>query len=481
MTARADAPDADVAPHAWAPTRYERIPALASQVIGGPVGRFAVVGRRGLGPAVAVLSALSSVWIALSVLQRNHCVSKGWSTPGALWRYCYSDIPVAVSVPAGGHPWANPAFGTQPPLTAVITWAVRALVPAGNQLRLQQTMFAISAVLIALLIAAAVCFLAAASRQTPWTAAHLALSPVLFTTALTSFDALAVTFTAAALWAHAKRHPAVAGALATAAALTRPALGVVLVALLLIYANHPHTTERTQRVRPQAGSTSAGQRKTQLVAQQFVAGHALVPALASSVGLTAVVLAIMALLADNPLAVLDAWRSQGANYGSGWFLITLAGSHLSPDSLTIVALLGWAAAITIGLVLVRLERFSRPAPVALAMLVIVVLTSRAVPVQAALWVLPLLAACAIPWRDHLLWAGVEFAYFLVVWPFVARSSNPAKALPDGWYVAVTLARLATWALLAAFVIRRELSTDSSRTVVAGSLDRSTTPFSTPNV
>lgn len=450
MTSRADTPPSDVPARSWVPTRYEKIPALASQIIGGPVGRYATVGRRSWYPAAAVLSALSSVFIALSVLQRNHCVSKGWATPGSLWRYCYSDLPVTVSVPTGSSPWSNSVTGSQPPLTAIVTWLVRAIVPDGSQLRLQQGMFAFGAAVIALCIAAAVSFMTASMPRGPWAAAHVALSPVLFTAALTSFDAVAVLAVAVALWAYARRSYPVAGAAAMAAALTRPLLGVVLVAIVLVLASQPRRS-------------------------------GLVRSLIGAVGALMVVAAPLVIVADDPFASLRLWNSQAANYGSVWFIFGLSGVGISPTVLTLLAALGWVVALAVGAALVRFERFDHPAAVALAMLVVVVFFARAMPVQAALWALPLVAACAVTWRSHLTWAACEFAYFLVVWPFVARASNAPKALPDGWYVALTVVRLLGWVLLAFCAVRGQLPTDSSRIAVTGRLGKSARTPSTPNV
>ena len=392
------------------PSRTDSVVAAASHVIGGPLGRHAVPGVRGWRPAAAVLSALSSVFVALGVLQKNHCVSTGWATPGSLWRACYSDLPVAVAGDAGSTPWSSPASAGQPPLTAAITWIVRILVPGGSQLRLQQGMFAWGAALIALLIALAVCFTAASLPKGPWAAAHVALSPVLITTALISFDAFAVLLVAAGLWAWSRDRASLSGGLLAAALLTRPALGTVLLAVILV---------------------ALARRRT-----RDLAGVALGAAVTF-----AVVGGLMLISGANPFASFTTWKAQGASYGSLWQTFSFAGFTLSPTSLTALAVIGWILAIGLGWLLASRDETMTPAAVALLMLVVVMLTSRALPVQAALWVLPLVALCAIRWRDHLVWAGAEFAYFVVVWGFIARSSNSAKALPQEWFAVFVAVRL----------------------------------------
>lgn len=359
--------------------------------------------------------------MALGVLQKNHCVSTGWATPGSLWRACYSDLPVAVAADGGSTPWSNPAIGNQPPLMAIITWLVRTVVPGGSQLRLQQGMFAWGAAVIAALIALTVVLTASALPRGPWAAAHVALSPVLVTVSLVSFDALGMMFVAAGLWAWYRKQPAWCGVFLACAFLTRPTLGVVLLAAVLVPLASGDGVSRLGEV------------------GRIVLGACAVTALVAGITLIA---------GGDLFASFDVWRDQGASYGSLWYVLALCGIDFSPDLLTGLSLFGWLAAGVIG----WLAASSRPRvpveAVALVMLVVVMLTSRAVPVQAALWLLPLIALCGVRWRDHLLWAGVEFAYFVLVWIFVARDSNPAKALPDGWFAFITGLRAVAWLFLA---------------------------------
>lgn len=413
-----------------APTRTDPVAVAASHVVGGPLGRHAVVGRRGWRPAAAVLSALSAVFVALGVLQKNHCVSTGWATPGSLWRACYSDLPVAVAAPAGSSPWSNPTMQGQPPLTALITWLVRTIVPGGSQLRLQQGMFAWGAAVVALLIALAVCASAASRPDSPWVAAHIALSPVLITSALISFDALGVALVAAGLLAWERTRFPLAGVALAGALLTRPTLGAVLVAALVV-------------------ALVRGRTKGAL-------------ALFLGAGATCVAMfTVIAVWGGDPFTSFTAWRQQGAGYGSLWYILSFAGVTLSPAVLTGLAVLGWIAAIALGAILAQGRERLPLAPIALLMLVTVMLTSRALPVQACLWVLPLIALSALPWRDHLVWAGAEFVYFITVWGFIARASNMAKALPSGWYCFFTLVRLAGLVYLVTAAIRATRSSTAA--------------------
>src|SRR5690606_13427127 len=76
------------------PSWEDPVAARATGFLGGPLGRYAVVGSRGLAGVAAVLAALGAVTLGLGVWQKGHCLMKGWSTPDQFWRACYSDLPV---------------------------------------------------------------------------------------------------------------------------------------------------------------------------------------------------------------------------------------------------------------------------------------------------------------------------------------------------------------------------------------------------
>lgn len=385
---------------------------LATQVVGGPVGRYAAVGRRGWAYVAAVLSSLASVLIALGVLQKNHCVRSGWSTPGSLWRECYSDLPVAVTGTEGSSPWAVGGAGhSQPVLTAVLTWALRHLVPSGTSLSQQQAYFAIGAVVIALLVAGTVAATALALEDTPWLAAHVALSPVLITAALISFDMLGVALMAGGLAAWARRKPVLAGVLLGAATMARSFPALVLVAIALV-------------------ALREGQRS------------ATVRLLVGALVTIGVVLGLAYAWGGDPLEVYGTWADQGPSYGSPWLVLQIMKVAIPAGPLTLITVIGWAVALMTGAYLATDRRRALPAaPVALLMVVIVMVTAKSLSVQAAVWVLPLVALSALRWRDHLLWAGAELIYFGGVWLYVGTSFDANKALPGPAYAVLVMLRL----------------------------------------
>ena len=124
------------APESVAPTRIDPVAAAASEIIGGPLGRYAAPARRAARsawqPAAAVLVGLSSLTVAFGVLQKGHCFTKGWNNPDQFWHACYSDLPVSSGL---GH--AMPYLSGAPPLdqpliSGLVMWLVGLAVPDGS-------------------------------------------------------------------------------------------------------------------------------------------------------------------------------------------------------------------------------------------------------------------------------------------------------------------------------------------------------------
>jgi hypothetical protein len=143
------------------------------------------------------------------------------------------------------------------------------------------------------------------------------------------------------------------------------------------------------------------------------------------------------------------WWSAGASYGSPWMVPMLFGHGLPRGAVTTLAVLGWVLALAVGAVLALTPR-RRPAvaEVSVVMLTIVLVTSTTLTPQASLWLLPFVALVGMRWRDHLIWAGVEAAYFVAVWLYIAGLTTPDRGLPARDYAAFVLARVAVVVYLA---------------------------------
>ncbi len=409
-----------------APSRADPVVRWSSQVLGGPVGSRAASGSMAL--AGALLAMGSVLAMGLSVVERQHCRAVGWTSPDFFWHACYSDIPVLfATVPLGGQgrlslPDALTASG-QPPLAAAAMWLLAGLVPGGPHAG--RTFFDLSAVVLAVLLAVSVVALSRLSGARRWDAAHLALSPVLVTAGLISYDLLAVALLVAALFWWSRQRPVVAGVLLGLAIGTRPMVAAVLVAVLVL-------------------AVRAGRAGT---AVRFGV------AAAATWFLTRLVL-----LPGSGAGLAEAWhswsRTAGPGYGSIWLVPQLladahpgdpswvfAGAGLGPTVATVLSLAAQAA-VVVGGAAFALSCRTRPrlGPLALVLLVGVLLSVKSLPPQVGLLVLPLLAVSGLRWRDHLIWAGTELTYFLAVWLYIAASSNPNRGLPADFYLVILLAR-----------------------------------------
>jgi hypothetical protein len=436
-------PPAD-APAVAAPSREDPVVRLASAVAGGPAGRR-IASARQFWSAATVLVLLATAVLGVGFVQKQHCRSTGWSTPDMFWHECYTDIPVLyVSAHVGG---AGPLEDVrsadlgQPPLVAVAMWAVSSVVGTGHGGQAPRAFFDLSTVLLAIALVVAVgALVLTAGRRRSWDAAHLALSPVLVTAGLLNFGLLGVALTALALLAWSRARPLAAGLLLGAAVLATPAVAILLVAVLAVGL-------RSGRLRPAlvlAGTTGA-------------------------VWLGVRLLAFPGLDGGLP-AAWQGWRDASPGYGSLWLVPSLLEQSRPPRAtawLPVHALGGSAATtgvllglalVVIGTLVLALASHRRPrlAHLALFAAAATLLVLKSLPVQASLLLLPFLALAGLRWRDHLIWATAELAYFIGVWLYIAGATTPSHGLPAGFYLALVGARLAGIAWLAVQAARAAL-------------------------
>lgn len=449
----------------------DRLGRALSEVVGGPAGRRAAVAP-GVRRPVAVLVVLALAVLALGVVQKQHCRAEGWSTPDMFAHACYSDLPVVYEssgLADGESPWAaKGADLDQPVLTGLALWQLAQLTPgtdrpaslsfdepagvsAAERVSRDRGYFDRAVVALALLLVGLVALVAASAGRRPWDATLVALSPLLATVALVSLDLLGVVLATGGLVAWGRRRPVLAGALLglATAARTYPALLLVVLVLLAV---------RTAKVRE----------------------------VATTVGVAALTWLLLTLTPSvlgggSALAAYSTWRASGAGYGSPWLLpqllgrprqqawerwLGLDGAALSPTTVTGLTVAGLVLAVCCGLLLtLAAPQRPRVAQVAVVVVGIALITSKALPVQSSLWLLPL-AALAVPrWRDHLVWAGCELAYFAGVWVYLLGNSDADRGLPPRLYAVLLLVRLAgiLWLVVAAWRSAWRVERDPVRT------------------
>ncbi|MDP9826405.1 hypothetical protein [Kineosporia succinea] len=479
----------------YAPSRLDPLVRIATPVIGGPAGSR-LASATGFWRAGTVLVALSAVVVGLGIVQKQHCRADGWSSPDQFWHACYSDIPVIyASSGLGGaeRPGLSQALGVegglgQSPLAGLMMWVTSGLVD-GNQTGAGRSFFDLTALLLAALLAVAVAATAFTLGRRGWDASHLALSPVVITAGLISYQILAVALVALALFA-LSRSRALAGGillgLAVAAAAQYAVVGLVVAGLALWRSRAYESLEAEpgRDHRALAGVSFAGTALITWLLLRVV----LLPGVTGGFG-----------------AAWSAWRDGAPGYGSLWLVPQLLGAS-EPDPASswggraAQLLFGWmfstgalGGAVTSALVvlalivvtgvLLRVTVFRVPplaparsapdpmavplplrggevppaaaasdamvewvtrrvAPVSLAALAFVLVTSKALPAQASLLLLPLMALTGLRWRDHLIWAGTEAVYFVGIWLYIAGETTSNRGLPSQFYLVMLLARLA---------------------------------------
>jgi hypothetical protein len=473
-----------------APSRTDPVVRAASALAGGPLGRR-VAGTVGVVRALPVLVLLSAAVLSLGLVQKEHCRARGWGSPDQFWHACYSDIPVLYGSSGLGNdprPGLTQVVGSgglgQPPLTGTLMWLVSAFVPDDGATAARQ-FFDLSAVLMVFLLAVGVAALVLVKGRRPWDAAHLALSPVLVTAGLISYQLLAVSLVVVAVLVLARGRAVLGGVLLGLAVLAAPQYAVVALAVVIL---------ANRFVRPGAASS----------------------VLASSLVTWVVVRAVLLPGLSGGLAgAWDSWRDSVPGYGSLWLVPQLLGDS-RPDAATSVsgqvlnALFGWvfrlgtlSGTVTAVLSLVLMTalialvlRFTvldgpdpggaRPAevitarvgPLALALLCVVLICVKSLPVQASLLLLPLIALTGLAWRDHLIWAVTELTYFVGIWLYIAGESTPSRGLPAPFYLVMVVARLAAIAWVGVQAVRAYRGRSISSTEpVEGTLlgDPSTVP------
>jgi hypothetical protein len=467
-------------PGVYSPSRHDPVVRAASVVVGGPAGRR-LASASGFWRALPILILLACTVLSFGVVQKQHCRAQGWSSPDQFWHACYSDIPVlygSASLGTSARPGLVDALSQgglgQPPVAGAFMWVTSSFI-SGKSADSMRNYFDLSAVVLALVLAFGVAAAALALGRHSWDAAHLALSPVLITAGLISYELLAVTLTAVALFVLARGRPLFAGVVLGLAVSCAPQVAVIALVVLLL----------------------AGRYLRNVVGVAFAAGTLV----------TWFVLRVLLLpgLAGGLGPAWTEWRRAVPGYGSLWLVPQLLGAS-DPQPATswggkiIQALIGWLFAadslsgttttifdillfVLLAAVVLRFTVFSDPqayrsaaltdtvradpaamgrfvtdrvAPLGLAVLAITLCTQKSLPVQASLVLLPLMALTGLRWRDHLIWAATELVYFVGIWLYIAGDTTPDRGLPASFYLVLVLARLAGigWIGLAAVRVYR---------------------------
>ncbi|MFC9235924.1 glycosyltransferase family 87 protein [Streptomyces decoyicus] len=454
------------------PTRRDEVAAAGSELIGGPIGRRALLGAHWLTP-VRIIALIAIGMFALGMVQKLPCYNGGWFF-GATSQYthaCYSDIPHLYAgrgfadglIPYFDRLPGDMEYLEYPVLTGVFMEVASWMTPhAGGIQHREQIYWLVNAGMLMICAAVVAVCVTRTHRRRPWDGLLVALAPAAALTATINWDLLAIALTAAGMLMWSRSRPLAAGiliGLATAAKL----YPVLLLGPLLVLCWR-------------AGAWRAY-------------GRAAVGAAASWL---VVNLPVMITHDAAGFHIREGWakfytfsQERPIDFGSIWLLISQRTGNPLENANTYATLLMIVGCGAIGLLTLYAPRRPRFAQLAFLVVALFILTNKVYSPQYVLWLTPLAALARPRWRDFLIWQACEVMYFLGIWMYLAYTGSGDKHQglpPEGYQLAIVLHLVGTLYLCAVVVrdilmperdvVRRDGDDDPS----GGVLDRSPDVF-----
>ncbi|MEU1822932.1 glycosyltransferase 87 family protein [Streptomyces abikoensis] len=456
------------------PTVEDEVAAAGSELIGGPVGRRALIGAHWWTP-VRVIALMAIGMFALGMVQKLPCYDHGWFF-GATTQYthaCYSDIPhlyngrgfdqglipyldrIPQSV-GGGMDYLE-----YPVLTGLFMEVAALFTPSAGSLQHREQLywFVNAGMLLACTAVIAVC-VARTHRRRPWDALLVALAPAVALTATINWDLFAVALTAAAMLMWSRGRTVLSGVLIGLAAAAK-LYPVLLLGPLLVLC------WRAGRLR--AFLTAAG---------------------GAVAAWLAVNLPLMFTHDATGFHIREGWakfytfsQARPVDFGSLWLFISEHTGDPLNDVNVYATLLMILGCLGLGALALRAPRRPRFAQLAFLVVALFVLVNKVYSPQYVLWLVPLAALARPKWRDFLVWQACEVLYFLAIWFYLAYNGSGDKhqGLPtEAYQLAIVVHLLGTLYLCALVVrdilkperdvVRRDGSDDPSGGVLDGAPD-----------
>lgn len=444
--------------------------ARASRVIGGPLGRHALVGRTPFWTPLRVVLLLAVAALAAGWLGKAACLQQYDTGDGELaldWRdgrqyvaMCYSDtIPRYVSegLDVGTVPYRDPAPGEQraylddPLLSglfqygnarAAAVWSTLAdTVPALPTALPVVVAFNLTASWLALAWLVVVFSVLRLRPARPWDAALVAVSPLAVVHVFTHVEAVAVALAVVGLLALSRGRCALAGVSIGVGASFAPFPLVLLVPVALV---------AVRRGEPGRAAVTAG---AAAVTWAAVNGPA---ALAWTAGWSEFVRVAWIRPADLDSIYFVASSLAGRDGDLGAPVGTL-------NAVAVAAFL--LCCVGVGLLAWKAPEPPRLASLAFLVMAAFLLVGKVWSPQHSLWLVPL-AVLALPrWRLLLAWMTVD----ALIWvPRMFQYVSPAdRGLPTEWFLGAVLIRDAVVLLLCALVVRSVLRPAADPVRLAG--------------
>lgn len=474
------------------PSRTDVIGSALSGVIGGPVGKHALIGRARFLTPLRVMFIIALVFMALGWATKSPCLQSvgtgppdqrvaNWQGQRAYYELCYSDtVPLYtaellnrgkfpyksswIETGSGGQPQTQydgkPAvrYMEYPVLTGVYQYLAMALAKtytaaaraASFPVVAEVVMFFNFAALgLALAWLATVWATAVLAGRRIWDAALVAGSPLLIFQIFTNFDALATALAMGGLLAWARRRPALAGVLIGlgVAAKLYPALLLLAIVLLAI---------RTDRVADAARAVVAA------VGAWFVVN---LPVLMLFPRGWSEFFRLNSRRGDDMDSIYNVVKSftgwSGFDPGTGFWEPPLV-----LNTVVAVAFLSCCA----GVAYIALTAPRRPRLAQLTFLIVAafLLVNKVWSPQFSLWLVPL-AVLALPHRRVLLaWMTIDALVWVPRMYYLYGEQN--MGLPEQWFTATVIVRDLAVVVLMILVIRQIYRPQSDLVRWRGRLD-----------
>ena len=461
------------------PSRTDGLVGRLSDVVGGPVGRHALIGRSRVLTPLRVMFLIALVLLAMGVTTKSACLqTKGsgspeqrvanWENQRAYYELCYSDIvPLygAELLSQGKFPYksswleldsagkprtqydgsAAVRYMEYPVLTGVYQYVSMALANTYTAVAKATRWSALSGVAevvmffyiaafgLSLAWLATVWAAAMLAGRRIWDAALVAGSPILIFQSFTNFDALATALATGGLLAWARRRPALAGVLIGMGVAAKLYPALLLIPILVLGLRTGRTAEAVR---------------------------------------TAVVAALTWLAINVPVMVfyprgwseffrLNSRRTEDMDslYNvvksfTGWpgFDPGLGFWQPPPVLNAVVAVLVLLCCAAVGYIALTAPRRPRLAQLAFLIVAAFLLVNKVWSPQFSVWLIPL-AVLALPHRRLLLaWMTVDALVWVPRMMYLYGEQN--KGLPEQWFTATVLVRDLFVMVLMALVIRQ---------------------------
>lgn len=446
------------------PTREDEVAATGSELIGGPIGRRALLGTSWWTP-VRVVALVAIGVFALGMVQKLPCYDGAWFF-GASSQYthaCYSDIPHLYQgrgfadglVPYFDRLPGDMEYLEYPVLTGVFMEVASWLTPGSGSIQDQEQIYwMVNAGMLMVCAAVIAVCTARTHRRRPWDGLLVALAPAL-----------------------RSRPPSTGISSLWPSWPPRCSCGREAVFWRSVCSSGSP--------RPPSSIRSCCSDRCSCCAGERVNGE-FGTALLGAVGAWLVVnLPVMYLAPDGWAKFYSFSQERGVDFGSiflflsNWLKITITADAANTWALIMMLL------VCVGLTAVTLTAPRRPRFAQLAFLIVAafILTNKVYSPQYVLWLVPLAALARPRWRDFLIWQACEVAYFLGIWMYLAytTSGDAHKGLPtEGYQVAIAVHLLGTLYLCAVVVrdifmperdmVRRAGDDDPSGGVLDGAED-----------